>query len=265
VIPGDLSRTHNDMEPAAPLLLLSDLHYDLAQFDWVEREAPSYGCVMVAGDFLDMFAKVHSREQRAEIAARLGRIAARGTWLVACSGNHDEWRSLGDESPAAWLHELKVGERFVGDGRSRFIEWGPAKLVVTTLPWSVSDQGRTKLLREGRALKKQHRCPWFLLHHDPPKLSQTAFRATGGSGSSMLSDILRVWGPDFALCGHVHDAPFEGGAWCEKMFDTWCFNPGRPEGDSWAATPSHIVVDLAAREASWRAGLGVSKTVQIAG
>jgi len=43
---------------AVRILLVSDLHYTLPQFDWVVRLAPSYDLVVLAGDHLDVSSPV---------------------------------------------------------------------------------------------------------------------------------------------------------------------------------------------------------------
>ena len=40
------------------ILLVSDLHYTLPQFDWVVRVAPNYDLVVMAGDSLDISSAV---------------------------------------------------------------------------------------------------------------------------------------------------------------------------------------------------------------
>ena len=40
------------------ILLVSDLHYSLPQFDWVVQQAPSFDLVAIAGDHLDLASAV---------------------------------------------------------------------------------------------------------------------------------------------------------------------------------------------------------------
>ena len=40
------------------ILLVSDLHYTLPQFDWVVRSAPRFDLVVLAGDHLDISSAV---------------------------------------------------------------------------------------------------------------------------------------------------------------------------------------------------------------
>ena len=54
--------------------------------------------------------------------------------------------------------------------------------------------------------------------------------------------------PDVVLCGHIHQAPFRrGGSWVDRIADTWVFNAGQQIGP----VPAHVIIDTAARTASW--------------
>ena len=87
------------------ILLASDLHYSLPQFDWVERVAPEHDVVVLAGDHLDISSSVRPQVQLVAVLAHLRRLA-RLTRLVACSGNHDlTGRDDDGEQAARWLAE----------------------------------------------------------------------------------------------------------------------------------------------------------------
>ena len=74
------------------VLLVSDLHYDLARFDWlVQRVADPVDAIdvaVIAGDLLDVASSVPLDTQIAVILAYLERLAA-VLPTVVCSGNHD--------------------------------------------------------------------------------------------------------------------------------------------------------------------------------
>ena len=70
------------------LLLVSDLHYTLRQFDWLTSRAPEYDAVILAGDLLSVAAPVSVEAQIAAVRATLRRLAER-TQVIVCSGNHD--------------------------------------------------------------------------------------------------------------------------------------------------------------------------------
>ena len=70
------------------LLLTSDLHYKLRQYDWLIGSAARFDVVVVAGDHIDAFLPVPSEVQIAALSATLTAVARQGRLLV-CSGNHD--------------------------------------------------------------------------------------------------------------------------------------------------------------------------------
>ena len=45
------------------ILVVSDLHYTLPQFDWLVEAAPAYDLVMIAGDLLDIASFVDPETQ----------------------------------------------------------------------------------------------------------------------------------------------------------------------------------------------------------
>ena len=47
-----------DWPPCMRLLLVSDLHYNLPQLDWVVQAAPRFDLVVLAGDCLDVSSPV---------------------------------------------------------------------------------------------------------------------------------------------------------------------------------------------------------------
>src|SRR5262245_24999480 len=69
-------------------LLVSDLHYALRQFDWVQAAARRFDLVVVAGDSLDISSYVAVEAQIVVVSKYLRRMAEH-TRLIASSGNHD--------------------------------------------------------------------------------------------------------------------------------------------------------------------------------
>ena len=102
------------------LLLLSDLHYTLRQFDWVLSRASEFDVVILAGDLLSVAAPVAVEAQIVAVRATLRKLAGM-TKVIACSGNHDlnALNSAGEKT-ADWLRseERRVGK----ECRSR---WSP--------------------------------------------------------------------------------------------------------------------------------------------
>ena len=102
------------------LLLVSDLHYTLKQFDWVTSVASEYDVVVVAGDSLSIASPVDPDAQIAVVLEYLTRMTGRST-VIVCSGNHDlNARNDLDERAAQWLDAARdVGVIVDGTSLSR--------------------------------------------------------------------------------------------------------------------------------------------------
>src|SRR5260221_48003 len=88
-------------------LLVSDLHYTLKQFDWLERVAPHFDTVIIAGDHLDISSMVALDAQIVVILKYLGRLKQKTTVLVS-SGNHDlNARNADNEKVARWMSRVR--------------------------------------------------------------------------------------------------------------------------------------------------------------
>ena len=70
------------------LLLVSDLHYTLRQYDWLLTRAERCDALVLAGDLLSIAAPVTVPAQIAAIGATLRRLAE-STTVIACSGVND--------------------------------------------------------------------------------------------------------------------------------------------------------------------------------
>ena len=68
--------------------LVSDLHYDLPQLDWVVHVAPDFDLVVLAGDHLDITSGLSLDAQSAVILKYLGLLQAVARVAVT-SGNHE--------------------------------------------------------------------------------------------------------------------------------------------------------------------------------
>ena len=89
------------------LLLTSDLHYRLRQYDWLIGSAAGFDVVVVAGDHIDAFLPVPSEVQLAALAATRT-AGARQSRLLVCSGNHDlNARNGAGEKTADWLEAVR--------------------------------------------------------------------------------------------------------------------------------------------------------------
>ena len=102
-MPDSASDTHSIVEGTLRILLVSDLHYTLPQFDWVVRSAPSFDLVVLAGDHLDISSSVPLDAQSVVVLRYLSLLRSVGHVAVS-SGNHDLTGPDDDgEQSALWL------------------------------------------------------------------------------------------------------------------------------------------------------------------
>ena len=111
-------------------LIVSDLHYNLNQYDWVLKESRSFDIIIIAGDLLDVASIASPKAQITVVTKYLSRLKDNSKLLV-CSGNHDlDGRNSGGEKFAKWMsrvNDLGIaadGNNFSADG-----------LMFTILPW----------------------------------------------------------------------------------------------------------------------------------
>jgi Icc-related predicted phosphoesterase len=231
------------------VLLASDLHYRLRQFDWLVGVAGNFDAVVLAGDHLDAALPVPCEVQVAALSATLARLAQR-TRLVLCSGNHDlDARSPAGEKTAGWLAPLRRHGLLV-DGDTACV----ADTLFTACPWWDGPAARADLeaLLAGAAARRAPGQRWVWAYHAPPEgpLSWTGKRHFGDPA---LPALIARHAPDAVLCGHVHEAPFRaGGSWAERVGRTWLFNAGGQIGD----VPARVEIDFGRGEAQWHSLAG---------
>lgn len=247
---------------ALKILALADLHFDRHWYEWVKRAAPAHHLVAIAGDLLNGRAEEGLVEQMLWVRDWVSEFPSN---LAICSGNHDandqnlelEPRVLLDLPPARrdialsmlmsgrWMDTLE-SPRVSTDNRSQVVHTAEGKLVVTTIPYAPGE-GNEELWLRAQLLRSEHRCPWVVLHHDPPLGS-----AVGGSvGNASLRGKIADYRPDYVFSGHLHHQPYEG-SFSERVGKTWCFNPGfAKKASSGRPIPNHVVLDIREGVASW--------------
>lgn len=234
------------------ILLTSDLHYTLRQYDWLVQAAPNFDAVVVAGDHLDVVSAVPVQVQVAALSATLAHLATRVPVLV-CSGNHDlNARNAAGERTADWLDALR-GPRLAVDGDSVHI----AGTLFSVCPWWDGPHAQAGVVQQLDAASR-HRdasgaAHWVWVYHAPPEggLSWTGRRH---HGDALLAELIARYRPSAVLCGHIHEAPFKaGGAWVERVGATWVFNAGRQIG----SVPARVEIDLGRASATWISLAGV--------
>lgn len=230
------------------LLLTSDLHYRLRQYDWLIGRASDFDVVVVAGDHVDAFGAVPGEVQIAALSATLNALA-RKTRLLVCSGNHDlDARNEAGEKTAAWLAPLRDAALAV-DGDTVTV----GDVLFTMCGWWDGPHARERIERMLDEQAPSRRGAWVWVYHAPPQ-SALSWNGKRHFGDALLADLIRKHAPTAVLCGHIHEAPFKaGGSWIDRLGDTWVFNAGGQIGPA----PATIEIDLAGRTARWCSLAGV--------
>lgn len=225
------------------ILLVSDLHYALKQYDWTLAAADKFDVVVIAGDHIDIAGHLDGAVQVVVLLKYFSLIAAR-TRVIVSSGNHDlDTRDDAGEKVAAWMRKAtRLGIPTDGDS----VEVGDT--LITICPWWDGPEGKQRvqaqLERDAARLKKR----WVWVYHAPPEHSPTSWNGRRSFGDAELTAWIGAYAPDVVLAGHIHEAPFKtGGSWVDRIGDTWVFNAGRQIGP----IPAHVVIDTARDEASW--------------
>ncbi|NJK93021.1 MAG: phosphohydrolase [Blastochloris sp.] len=194
------------------LLIVSDLHYHLHQYDWMLAEAPHYDAVIVAGDLLDLGSSVQQDIQMVVVERYLQKIQKLRPVLTA-SGNHDFGSQAGEglgSAAAFWMEALEdVG--VPSDGHC--VSLGDGAKVSLCRWWQDErerDQVYAQLLRD----REQAGEKWFWVHHVPPDGTPLSWTGKKHMGEAILNDWILELQPDLVFCGHIHRAPFTSeGSW----------------------------------------------------
>ncbi len=225
------------------VLLVSDLHYTLKQFDWVHAVAGDFDVVVIAGDHLDVAGRAQEDAQIVVILQYLERLQKKARLLVS-SGNHDLTRvDANGEKEARWLGKARaMGVPIDGDALD------VDGTLFTICPYWDGPVGRAAvdaLLERSAAMPKQR---WIWVYHAPPADVRTDWTGKRHVGDNALNAWIDRHRPDVVLSGHIHQSPFrKGGSWVDKIGSTWVFNAGRQIGPA----PTHVVLDTDAMTAAW--------------
>lgn len=224
------------------VLLASDLHYQLRQYDWLIAAAPQFDAVVIAGDHLDASLAVPGAVQIVALRASFAAIA-RHSRLLVCSGNHDlNARSRAGEKTADWLAAAR-GEATAVDGDS--VELGDT--LFTVCPWWDGPQARAEVEAQLERAAAGRRKRWVWVYHAPP-LGPLSWTGKRHFGDPLLPGLIERYAPSAVLCGHIHEAPFRrDGGWADRVGETWLFNPGSQIG----GVPAHVVIDFERGLARW--------------
>jgi len=233
------------------LLLVSDLHYSLRQFDWVVAARPDFDVIVLAGDHLDISSSVAIDAQIVVVLQYFALLGATAP-LVVSSGNHD---LTGDdqsgERAALWLSEARA-DCLATDGESLLI----GDTLITICPWWDGPVGRGVVAAQLEADSRRRPSRWIWVYHWPPLGSPTCWTGRKHYGDADLAGWIEQHAPDVVLTGHVHDPPFKPeGAWADRFGTTWVFNAGRQIGP----VPARAELDFEEGTATWTSLLGTEE------
>jgi len=227
------------------ILVVSDLHYTLPQFDWVVAAAPAYDLVIVAGDLLDISSPVDPETQIIVVLKYLRRLRA-VTSVVVCSGNHDlDGVGANGEKQALWMNLVKR-LAIPADGDTAFVDG----VMISACPWWDGPLTQKAIGRQFADAVQYRDGPWIWVYHAPPNASPVSWSNVNSRyfGDAPLNGWIADYSFDLVICGHVHDSPFTPkGSWVDRIGATWVFNAGRQIGE----VPTSIAIDTEARQAAW--------------
>ncbi len=234
-----MSYNHKSMK----ILVVSDLHYRLKQFDWLTDQASNFDAMIIAGDMLDISSYLDLSVQIVVMKKCLKAISEK-TLLMVCSGNHDgNEKNDADEYVAPWLQEVRDEHAHV-DGDNIFF----GDTLFTIFPWWDGDVTKQEVSEQFEQASKLQFDKWIWIYHAPPDNSLTSWVGKRFIGDSELNKWIEKYQPDLVLSGHIHESPFKkDGSWADQIGRTWVLNAGSHIGD----VPAHIILDLEAMNAEW--------------
>ena len=233
------------------ILVVSDLHYSLRQFDWLVHAAPEFELVVLAGDHLDISSSVECDAQIV-VVLRYFELLSGLVPVIVSSGNHDlSGRDANGEAAALWLADAR-SSGVVSDGDSLMV----GDTLITVCPWWDGPAGRQTVADQLDAASARRPRNWIWVYHWPPVDSPTSWTGRRHYGDADLAGWIADHRPDIVLTGHVHEPPFKtDGSWADRIGDTWVFNPGRQIGP----VPTRIEIDLATHAVAWFSLLGTEE------
>jgi len=234
------------------ILIVSDLHYSLPQFDWLLEQAADHDLIIVAGDMMELGSTVDA-ETQATVVEKYFRLICEQTALVACSGNHDLVDDFTGDRSTEWLRDMEIPGLIVDYG---FLDLAPYHLFV--FPWWESDEEKDHL--EGWLKKSdRNRETEIWVHHAPPQGTRVAWNGKKDLGDPVLTSWIETYQPFLVFCGHIHNAPYyPDGGWEDRMGRTRIFNAGKQGGNS----PATMIYQIEEQTVTW-CGMEGCQTLQI--
>ncbi len=226
------------------ILVVSDLHYSLKQFDWLVAHAADHDLVIIAGDMMELGSYVEPDVQAAVVEQYFRKICARVP-LVVCSGNHDLVEEGDGRRSPEWLTDISIPGLVVDMGCFENND-----LRILSFPWWEDEAERDSVAAwlETRHQPSDHRVV-FWVHHAPPKGTKTSWSGKRDLGDPTVVEWIRRYSPDLVLCGHIHNAPYypPEGSWIDMIGDTVITNGGHQTGGK----PATITVEVENGTLTW--------------
>ncbi len=225
------------------ILVVSDIHYSLKQYDWLARSAHKFDLVIIAGDLMELGSLVDSDTQAAVVEQYFRKIAIHAP-LVVCSGNHDLLEDYEGNRSSEWLEEIQI-PRVTVDHNS----FANESIRILSLPWWETEKEKNRAANWLEA--QQHSDdprPVFWVHHAPPLGAKVSWNGKRDLGDKTLVDWIDRYSPTAVLSGHVHNAPYyPDGSWIDRIGETVVLNGGKQIGEN----PATIEIELADGKLIW--------------
>lgn len=230
------------------ILVVSDLHYSLRQFDWLASQNLPSDLIIVAGDLMQLGSNVDSDTQAAVVEQYFRRICQRVP-MVVCSGNHDLVDEGDGTRTAEWLADLAIPGLVVDQGC-----YQNELLRVLAFPWWETPDERDEVegwladqQRQQEELSQDPRAVIWV-HHAPPLGSKTSWSGKRDLGDAAVLKWIETYQPTLVFCGHVHNAPYyPDGSWIDRVGDTVVVNGGQQIGE----VPATVMVEVEQGRLTW--------------
>jgi Icc-related predicted phosphoesterase len=226
------------------ILVVSDLHYSLKQYDWLTTNLGSIDLVVIAGDLMELASPVDPETQASVVEQYFRRICSHVP-LVVCSGNHDLIEEYDGTRSPEWLEEILVPGLTADRGC-----YATDEVRILSLPWWESEEERDRI---GDWLATQHDenddRPVIWVNHAPPLGSKVSWNGKRDLGDKTLLNWIEKYSPTLVLSGHVHNAPYYApeGSWIDRVGSTIVVNGGRMIGER----PATVEIELQGRDLVW--------------
>jgi Icc-related predicted phosphoesterase len=235
-------------------LITSDHHYNLKQFDWLEKVSGDFDGLIIAGDLLNIGSNLDLNVQILVISKYLKRISDK-TQLLVCSGNHDgNEKNDSNEFIAPWLKKLKSPSLHVDCDNIGFDDY-----FFTIFPWWDGKNTKAELSNQFVKANKVNKKHWIWIYHSPPENSPTSWNGKRFIGDDFLNKCIEEYEPLLVITGHIHESPFKpDGSWFDKIGKTHVINAGNYISD----IPPHMILDTDNMNIEWHSLAG-SETLEM--